>query len=131
MRHLWITKQIALAAHEQSLADHGGASGIRDAGGLESALALPLQLAAYGSPSIFELAASVCQGIVRNHPFVDGNKRTGFLFSYVFLGMNGYELDADQSEAAAIIIDLAAGKITEADYALWLSANCQAIEKSK
>ncbi len=90
---------------------------------LLSALARPQNLAAYGEPSIFELAASLAYGLAKNHPFVDGNQRTAFLCAYVFLGLNGAELDADESEAAAIIIDLAAGEISEADFALWLKAN--------
>ena len=121
----WITRDIALAAHARSLCDHGGAEGMRDEGMLESALARPLNLAAYGAPTIDELALSLAYGLAKNHPFVDGNKRTAFLCAYVFLGLNGAELDADESEAAAIMIDLAAGEVSEAEFAIWLKANCK------
>ncbi|MBI1393558.1 MAG: type II toxin-antitoxin system death-on-curing family toxin [Alphaproteobacteria bacterium] len=120
---IWITRDIALAAHARSLKDHGGADGVRDEGMLDSALARPQNLAAYGDPSVFELAAALAYGIVKNHPFVDGNKRTGFLSAYVFLGLNGWELEAGPDEAAAITIDLAAGEIGEGDVARWLEAN--------
>jgi len=121
---LWLTRDIALAAHIRSLRDHGGADGVRDEGMLDSALARPQNLAAYGKPSIFELAASYGFGLVKNHPFIDGNKRTAFLSTYVFLGLNGHELDADEAEAAAIMLDLAAGGVSEAEFALWLEASC-------
>lgn len=116
----WITREIAMAAHAQSLADHGGSPGVRDEGLLASALARPQNLAAYGEPSLHELAASLAYGLAKNHPFIDGNKRTAFLCAYAFLGLNGFELDADDAEAAAITIDLAAGEIGEEDFARWL-----------
>ena len=118
----WITREIALAAHARSLADHGGAEGVRDEGLLESALARPQNLYAYGEPSVYQLAAALAHGLVKNHPFVDGNKRTSFLCASVFLGLNGAGLDADESEAAAIIMDLAAGAVSEEDFARWLEA---------
>jgi death-on-curing protein len=116
----WITRDIAMAAHAQSLADHGGSPGVRDEGLHSSALARPQNLAAYGEPSVHELAASLAYGLAKNHPFVDGNKRTAFLCAYTFLGLNGVELDADEAEAAAIMIDLAAGEVSEEDFARWL-----------
>lgn len=122
----WITRDIALAAYARSLRDHGGAEGVRDDGMLFSALARPQNLAAYGEPGIYELAASLAYGLVKNHPFVDGNKRTAFLCAYVFLGLNGAELDADEAEAAAITLDLAAGQVSEAEFSRWLKANCEA-----
>ncbi|MGE0409203.1 MAG: type II toxin-antitoxin system death-on-curing family toxin [Amphiplicatus sp.] len=122
---IWITREIALAAHARSLIDHGGAEGGRDEGLLASALARPQNLAACGEPTIFALAASLAYGLAKNHPFVDGNKRTSFLCAYVLLGLNGADLDADESEAAAIMIDLASGEASEADFALWLKANCE------
>lgn len=125
MEFTWISREIARAAHKRSLVDHGGADGMRDEGTLESALARPKNLAAYGAPTIHELAASLAYGLAKNHPFVDGNKRAAFLCAYVFLGLNGAELNADESEAAAIMIDLAAGEIRKADFALWLKANCK------
>lgn len=118
----WITRDIAMAAHSQSLGDHGGSPGVRDEGLLASALARPLNLAAYGAPSIHQLAAALAYGLAKNHPFVDGNKRTAFLCAYAFLGLNGVELDADEAEAAAIMIDLAAGEVSEEDFARWLGA---------
>jgi len=121
----WITREIALAAHARSLRDHGGAEGVRDDGLLESALARPQNLAAYEEPSVFELAAACAYGLVKNHLFVDGNKRMAFLTAYIFLGLNGKELDADEAEAAAITLDLAAGEVTEEGFALWLKANCE------
>jgi len=121
----WITRDIALAAHARSLRDHGGADGIRDEGLLESALARPRNLASYGEPDAFDLAAALGYGLVKNHPFVDGNKRTSFLCAYVFLGINGHSLDADEAEAAAIMLDLAAGEASEAEFALWLKENCR------
>lgn len=126
MNARWITRDIALAAHGRSLRDHGGADGVRDEGMLASALARPQNLAAYGKPSAFELAAALGYGLAKNHPFVDGNKRTAFLCVYVFLGLNGHILDADEAEAAAITLDLAAGEVSEAEFALWLKANCRA-----
>ncbi len=122
----WITRDIAMAAHAKSLADHGGSAGVRDDGLLESALARPRNLAAYGEPGVVELAAALAYGLAKNHPFVDGNKRTAFLCAYVFLGMNGLSLDADEAEAAAIMVDLAAGEVSEADFAQWLKASCRA-----
>lgn len=121
----WLTFEIILAAHDRSLRDHGGATGVREIGMLESALGRPQNLSAYGEPSVFDLAASYAFGLVKNHPFVDGNKRTAFYGAYVFLGLNGLTLDADEAEVAAIIIDLAAGDVSEADFARWLEVNCK------
>ena len=120
----WITREIVLAVHARSLVDHGGADGIRDEDMLESAIARPQNLAAYGAPALFDLAASYAFGLAKNDPFVDGNKRTAYLSTYVFLGLNGWELEADEAEAAAITIDLAAGEVSEEEFALWLKANC-------
>lgn len=127
MKIRWLTREIVLAAHMQSLRDHGGPEGVRDEGMLDGALSRPQNLAAYGQPTAFELAASLAFGLVKNHPFVDGNKRTAFLSTYVFLSLNGCELDADEAEAAAITIDLAAGEVSEDQFALWLEANCKAL----
>lgn len=115
-----VTREVALAAHARSLKDHGGAAGVRDEGLLASALARPQNLAAYRDPTLFELAAALGYGLVKNHPFIDGNKRTAFLCAYVFLGLNGLALEADEAEAAAIMLDLAAGKVSEAEFARWL-----------
>ncbi|GAB4526048.1 MAG: type II toxin-antitoxin system death-on-curing family toxin [Amphiplicatus sp.] len=125
MKIRWIAREAAHAAHARTLRDHGGAPGVRDEGLLESALARPQNLAAYGEPSIYELAAVLAHSLVKNHPFVDGNERAAFLCAYVFLGLNGVELDADEAEAAAITLALAAGEASEEDFALWLKANCE------
>ena len=124
----WITRGIVLAVHARSLVDHGGADGVRDEDMLESAIARPQNLAAYGAPELFDLAAGHAFGLAKNHPFVDGNKRTAYLSTYVFLGLNGWELDADEAEAAAITIDLAAGEVSEEEFALWLKINCRETE---
>jgi death-on-curing protein len=123
----WITREIALAAHARSLRDHGGPDGVRDEGMLQSALDRPKNLAAYGEPDIFELAASLLFGLAKNHPFVDGNKRAAFFSAYIFLGINGWELDSDEAEAAAIVFDLAAGKVSEDDLKKWLQAKCRPV----
>ncbi|MCQ8185578.1 type II toxin-antitoxin system death-on-curing family toxin [Parvularcula maris] len=116
----WLTKPIVLKMHERSLADHGGAAGLRDEGLLDTALAKPLHLSAYDEPSVFDLAAAYLTGIGRAHAFVDGNKRTAFFAAYVFLGLNGYELDADEAEAAAVTIDVVTSKLSAEDLSRWL-----------
>ncbi len=125
MKTVWLTREIIFSAHMRGLRDHGGADGLRDDGMLESALSRPKNLSAYGTPNIFELAASYAYGLAKNHPLVDGNKRTAFYAAYVFLGLNSQELDADEAEAAAIILDLAASEIGEEEFALWLKVNCK------
>jgi len=112
-----------LAAHDRLLAAHGGAEGLRDAGLLESALARPRQHYAYGSPDIIELAAIYTTGIVRNHPFVDGNKRTGFATGVAFLLLNDLVFKASEEEATQAVLALAAGELDEAGYAAWLRSN--------
>lgn len=116
---IWLLEVAVLIAHEVSLANFGGADGIRDRALLESALAKPRNLAVYQNPEIPELAASYTAGIVQNHPFVDGNKRTGFLAGAAFLELNGYRLTATEPEAAHIILGLAAGNISESQLAAW------------
>ena len=122
----WISKRALLLLHDESLAQHGGASGIRDDGLLESALARPENLLAYGSPDLAELAASYAYGLAKNHPFVDGNKRAAFLATGLFLALNGQRLVVAQAEATVMVLDLAAGEITEAAFANWLRAHLQA-----
>ncbi len=122
---LWILERVVLAAHERLLTAHGGAEGLRDAALLESALARPRQHFAYGSPGIIELAAIYTTGIVRNHPFVDGNKRTGFATGVAFLLLNGLDFQATEEDAAQAIFAVAAGDLDEAGYAAWLRANCK------
>ena len=92
----WLKKEAVLAFHDQLLAEHGGSGGIRDEALLESALARPANLLAYGKPSLFDLAAAYACGIIKDHPFVDGKKRTGFMAAYVFLGINKIEFVGDE-----------------------------------
>ncbi len=116
----WIHRDALLLLHGESLAEHGGAPGIRDAGLLESALARPLNVAAYGEPDIADLAASYGLGLAKNHAFIDGNKRAAFLAVGLFLHLNGHRLQADQADATLTMLALAAGDITEAEFAQWL-----------
>ncbi len=126
----WIPSAVVLAIHNEMLVRFGGSSGVRDPGMLESALAKPQQLFHYGEPTLFEMAASYACGIVKNHPFIDGNKRTGFMSAYTFLGANGWELIAPEPEAVIQTLGLAAGEITESDYALWLEDQSETVTKS-
>lgn len=116
-------RETVLALQERLLAEFGGLSGLRDAGLLESALARPQQLFAYGKPSLFDLAAAYAFGLVRNHPFLDGNKRIGFTTAVVFLELNGYRFAASEADATIKTLALAARELDEADYAAWLKAN--------
>jgi death-on-curing protein len=120
---LWILERVVLAAHDQLLAAHGGAEGLRDSGLLESALARPRQHNAYRSPDLIELAALYTAGLVRNHPFVDGNKRGGFAIGIVFLELNGFVFQATEADATQAVLALAAGELDEAGYAAWLRSN--------
>ncbi len=113
--------------HEQSLAQFGGSAGVRDEGLLDSALGKPENLFAYGKPTIFDLAASYAFGLVKNHPFIDGNKRAGFVKAIVFLELNGYKFQASEVDAAVRTLALAAGEMTEAKYAAWLKANSKRV----
>jgi len=114
---VWIERSVILAAHEEQLADHGGSPGIRDAGLLDSALARPLNRAAYGKPDAAELAAAYAFGLAANHPFVDGNKRTAFVAMELFLALNGHELVADDAGCVMTMLAVAAGTMKEADFA--------------
>jgi death-on-curing protein len=116
----WIGKQALLLLHGESLAEHGGAAGMRDEGLLDSALARSKNLAAYGSPDVADLAAAYGSGISQNHPFVDGNKRAAFLSVGLFLALNGYRLAATQAEATHAMLSLAAGELEEIEFAGWL-----------
>lgn len=121
---IWIDERDALALHDRLLALDGGAVGVRDAGLLQSALARPQQLHAYGdNPDIIDMAAAYTAGIVRNHPFVDGNKRTGFVVGVLFLEMNGYHFTATEEAAAQAVLSLAAGTLDEPALAAWMRAN--------
>lgn len=119
----WIGREVCLALHDLLLSQYGGCAGLRDPGLLESALARPHQLFSYGSPSLAELAASYAVGIIKNHPFLDGNKRTGFMMGAGFLELNGLEFFASEADAVVRTLALAASEMTEEAYALWLSEN--------
>ena len=123
----WLTREECLALHDMMLAQYGGCSGIRDEGLLESALARPQQLHHYGKPTMPEMAAAYSAGIVKNHPFLDGNKRTGFMMGAGFLERNGCEFFASEADVVIRTLALAAGEMTEADYAAWLKENSKRV----
>lgn len=123
---LWIEERDTLVLHDRLLALHGGAAGVRDDALLKSALARPRQIYAYGdAPDRIDLAAAYTVGLVRNHPFIDGNKRTGFVVGILFLELNGYTFTASEADAAQAVLALAAGALDEAGYARFLRANSQ------
>lgn len=121
--YVWISELFAIAIHDRQLAEHGGPSGTRDNALLQSALSKPQNLKAYGDPDLAELAASYAFGIVRNHPFVDGNKRTAFVVCETFLALNGAELTASDVDCVLVMQDLAAGEIVEGEFAAWVRIN--------
>ena len=123
---VWLNREDALAIHEMMLSQHGGLGGVRDAGLLESALCRPQHLFAYGSPTLAAMAASYGAGIVRNHPFIDGNKRTGFMLAATFLELNGIAFTATEESVIEMTLALAAGKIKQPAYAAWVSKNSSA-----
>ena len=120
---VWLDRADCLAIHEMMLARHGGLAGVRDEGLLESALGKPLNVQAYASPTLPELAASYATGIILNHAFIDGNKRTGFLMAVTFLELNGREFVASEESVVKSTIALAAGEFKESEYAAWLTEN--------
>lgn len=121
---LWIDERDTLTLHDRLLALHGGAAGIRDDALLKSALARPQQIDAYADASdLIDLAAAYTVGIVRNHPFIDGNKRTGFVVGILFLELNGYRFTASEEDAAQAVLGLAASTLDEQGYAAFLRAN--------
>ncbi len=120
MNWRWILKQTVLRVHGEQLAEHGGSGGIRDVGLLESALARPENLAVYGEPDVADLAAAYATGLIKNHPFIDGNKRTGYIAAELFLALNGYSLGADDVDATLTTLKLAASEISEARFADWV-----------
>lgn len=119
---VWVTEEDCLSFHEKLLARFGGAAGVRDRGLLASALARPQHRFAYEQPSLFELAASYAHGIVKNHPFLDGNKRTGFLAAALFLEANGVRFNAREEDAVVQTLALAAGAINADEFAAWLKS---------
>jgi death on curing protein len=122
-RWLWLSQTVIVAVHDAQLATHGGGMGVRDQSLLESALARPENLAAYGTPDASDLAAAYGFGISRNHAFIDGNKRTGFVAAEMFLILNGFQLTADDTNSALTMLAVSAGDITEAEFADWIRLN--------
>ncbi len=119
----WIEESSVLAFHEEQIAEHGGLAGIRDLPLLQSALARPKNLKAYGSPDVADLSASYAIGIARNHPFFDGNKRTAWVVAETFLLKNGYELTASDRDGVTAMLSVAEGTVSEPEFAAWLRAN--------
>jgi death on curing protein len=119
----WLLRETLLALQERLLAEFGGLRGLRDAGLLDSALARPHQLFVYGKPTIFELAAAYAYGLIRNHPFLDGNKRIGFTAAVTFLELSGCHFTASEGDAVLKTLALAARELDEAGYAAWLREN--------
>ncbi|MGH7153350.1 MAG: type II toxin-antitoxin system death-on-curing family toxin [Acetobacteraceae bacterium] len=120
---LWLSQELILAVHDEQLAEHGGATGVRDDGLLESALARPLNRASYGDPDIAELAAVYALGLIQNHPFVDGNKRTAYVALELFLRLNGIRFPVSDADAVIMTLRLAAGDIAEPEFIDWVRAN--------
>ena len=126
---IWLDRRSVEAFHDEQLAEFGGLAGLRDEGALESALARPMNLAAYEEPSLFELAAAYAFGIARNHPFVDGNKRTALVASFAFLELNGVTVNAKEEDAVVAFVGLAAGKLSQKELSSWLESH--AVKKSR
>lgn len=116
----WVAAEVLLAVHEEQLAEHGGAAGVRDLGLFESALARPQNQAAYGNPDAADLAAAYGVGLAKNHPFIDGNKRTAFVAVELFLALNGHDLVADDADCVLTMLSVAAGSLDEPGFAAWL-----------
>jgi death-on-curing protein len=127
----WLHRHAVLLLHDESLAEFGGMPGLLDEGLLDSALARPQQRLAYGTPDLPELAAAYGFGLAKNHPFVDGNKRTAFLSVGLFLALNGRPLNASQTDATLTMLRLAAGELTEAQFAQWVAAHSAAARRSR
>ncbi|MEO8460561.1 MAG: type II toxin-antitoxin system death-on-curing family toxin [Dokdonella sp.] len=117
---IWVERALALAIHERQLAEHGGRGGVRDEGLLESAIARPQQVHAYGNPDLADLAATLAFGLARNHPFVDGNKRTAAVACETFILLNGGNLQADDLDLYPMYVALAEGALPEAEFAAWI-----------
>ena len=122
----WIDRQALVLLHDESLAEHGGAPGLRDEGLLESALARPQNLIAYGERDFADLAAAYGFGLAKNHAFMDGNKRAAFLALGLFLALNGWRLAATQADATLTMLDVAAGALDEAAFANWIRTHATA-----
>ena len=114
----WLDRRLIEAIHLEQLREHGGAAGLRDEGLLESALARPLNLASYGEPDVAELAA--CYAIARNHPFIDGNKRTAYVALETFLALNGFAFPASDEDSVLTMLSMAAGDLPDAEFTAWV-----------
>jgi len=125
----WVSKIALLLLHDEGLAEHGGGSGMRDEGLFESALARPENLAGYENPNFASLAAAYGVGLAKNHPFVDGNKRVAFIAVGLFLALNGYRLSASQIDATQTMLAVAAGDLSEVDFAAWIRRNSKKQKK--
>jgi death-on-curing protein len=123
---IWIERAVMLAVHDEQLAEHGGAIGLRDEGLFDSALARPQNLAAYGSPDHADLAAAYGVGLAKNHAFIDGNKRTAFVAVELFLALNDHDLVASDADCVLTMLAVAAGELDEAAFASWIRANSKA-----
>ncbi len=123
---VWLSSDVLLAVHDEQLAGHGGAAGVRDLGLFESALSRPRNLVGYGNPDVCELAAAYGYGLARNHPFIDGNKRTAFVAVELFLVLNGRDLMADDATCVLTMLAVAAGTMNEPSFAQWLRDHTQA-----
>lgn len=130
---VWLEKAVVLAIHDRQLAEHGGSAGVRDEGLLESALARPQQRYAFADPQpdLADLAAALAYGLARNHPFVDGNKRTAHVAYRTFLAVNGAELDATDEEKYVVMLAVAEGKLTERLFAAWVSERLRGVPRSE
>ena len=120
---VWLPRQLILAMHDDQLAEHGGATGLRDDGLLDSALARPLNRAGYGEPDVAELGAIYAIAIARNHPFIDGNKRTAWGALVTFLALNGVAFDPPEAEAAVTMFDMAGGELTDDEFVGWVKSH--------
>jgi death-on-curing protein len=125
MDWVWLSPDVLRAVHDEQLAEHGGAAGTRDAGLFDSAMARPMQLAAYGDPDVAALAAAYGWGLARNHPFIDGNKRTAFVAIELFLACNGHELVADDASCVLTMLSVASGTMDEPALADWVRGHAR------
>ena len=126
---VWLRDEVVLAVHDEQIADHGGLPGVRDMALVQSALARPRNLAAYGEPDVASLAAAYAYGLARNHAFSDGNKRTAFVSALTFLLANGFEFTASDAKSVAMMLGLAAGEIDESMLAEWFRQNITASDR--
>ncbi len=120
---VWLDRKLIVAIHDLQLAEHGGGTGLRDMGLLDSALARPINHAGYGDPDTATLGAVYALGIARNHPFIDGNKRTAFAALVLFLSLNGVEFEPPEVEAVMMMLRMAAGEMTDEDFMAWVRSH--------